>query len=292
MPSSKKTVGDESERSDAGSVPQSSVEPAGVHTRPLIYDLLPKVAMDVGAIGKKRRNEQQSYNFRGIDDVLDAIHEPLCRHGVTPTTRVFDVKYEIRPSSRGTPQSWILLMLEVTWNAPDGSSLSTVTAGEALDSGDKATNKAMSAALKYAYFQTFSIPLNEGDADSESPELGPRGPLSSAPATPPPLSPPPLRPDTPAMLAGLVSLFREMGCTDDRTSTGKADPGLAAAVVGYCSAGRSTLDDCRIDPVKAEDARVAIEMEAAINMKTGKTREEALRQVVDTSIEWSKSQNG
>ena len=41
------------------------------------------------------------------------------------------------------------------------------TYGEAMDSGDKATNKAMSAAYKYAAMQAFCIPT-EGDNDADA----------------------------------------------------------------------------------------------------------------------------
>jgi hypothetical protein len=51
--------------------------------------------------------------------------------------------------------------------AEDGSKHTVVTVGEAMDSGDKASNKAMSAAYKYAAFQTFCIPT-EGDNDADS----------------------------------------------------------------------------------------------------------------------------
>jgi hypothetical protein len=39
--------------------------------------------------------------------------------------------------------------------------------GEAMDSGDKSSNKAMSAAYKYAAFQAFCIPT-EGDNDADA----------------------------------------------------------------------------------------------------------------------------
>jgi hypothetical protein len=55
----------------------------------------------------------------------------------------------------------------------DGSSLEAVVYGEAMDSGDKATNKAMSAAHKYALLQTFLIPtedVEDSDADETTAE--------------------------------------------------------------------------------------------------------------------------
>jgi hypothetical protein len=46
--------------------------------------------------------------------------------------------------------------------------------GEAMDSGDKATNKAMSAAYKYACMQAFSIPTEgDNDADAHTHEVKP-----------------------------------------------------------------------------------------------------------------------
>ena len=66
--------------------------------------------------------------------------------------------------------------MEYDFFAEDGSK---VTVGpipaEGLDSGDKATNKALSAALKYALIQTFSVPTEDmAEADLESPEIGRR----------------------------------------------------------------------------------------------------------------------
>jgi hypothetical protein len=64
--------------------------------------------------------------------------------------------------------------MEYDFFAEDGSK---VTVGpipaEGLDSGDKATNKALSAALKYALIQTFSVPTEDmAEADLDSPEIG------------------------------------------------------------------------------------------------------------------------
>jgi hypothetical protein len=49
----------------------------------------------------------------------------------------------------------------------DGSMHTARVVGEAMDSADKATNKAMSAAYKYLCIQTFCIPT-EGDNDADA----------------------------------------------------------------------------------------------------------------------------
>lgn len=140
-----------------------------------IYAAIPKVAKAIGAIAKTRKNQQQGYQFRGIDDVLNACHDPLTEHGVFLTTEVSDITREERASRGGGVLIYTTLKLKVSFHAEDGSSVTTITAGEAMDSADKSTNKAMSAALKYAFFQTFTIPLEESDdADATTPEPTPR----------------------------------------------------------------------------------------------------------------------
>jgi hypothetical protein len=52
-------------------------------------------------------------------------------------------------------------------SAVDGSSHTVHVIGEAMDSADKATNKAMSAAYKYMAMQVFCIPT-EGDNDADA----------------------------------------------------------------------------------------------------------------------------
>lgn len=140
-----------------------------------IYSAIPKVAKAIGAISKDRTNQQQGFKFRGIDDVLNACHAPLTDHGVFCATEVSDLIREERQTKNGGVLNYTTLKMKVTFYAEDGSSISTTTYGEAMDSGDKSTNKAMSAALKYAFFQTFTIPLEEADdTDKTTHELAPR----------------------------------------------------------------------------------------------------------------------
>ena len=75
-------------------------------------------------------------------------------------------------------------------SACDGSKHTVKTYGEAMDSGDKATNKAMSAAYKYAAFQTFCIPT-EGDNDADAQTHEPKGYVVQPPAPAPAPAPPP-----------------------------------------------------------------------------------------------------
>jgi hypothetical protein len=73
-----------------------------------------------------------------------------------------------RISAKGGNLFYVTVEAEFDFvSAEDGSKHTVKTFGEAMDSGDKATNKAMSAAYKYAAFQAFAIPT-EGDNDADA----------------------------------------------------------------------------------------------------------------------------
>jgi len=119
-------------------------------------------------ISKDRTNEQQRYKFRGIDEVYNALSPLLAKHGLCILPRVLTRECVERESKQGAALFYVTVHMEFDFVASeDGSKHTVVTFGEAMDSGDKATNKAMSAAYKYACMQAFSIPT-EGDNDADT----------------------------------------------------------------------------------------------------------------------------
>jgi hypothetical protein len=149
----------------------------------------------IGAIGKESENTQQKYKFRGIDAVYNALNPVMSELGLFICPEILDHRREERISEKTyngqttqTVLKYSILTIKYTLYAPDGSNVSCVVVGEGMDSGDKASNKAMSVALKYACFQLFMIPTEEMvDPDAEVHEVAPKG-AKSAPkqATPPP----------------------------------------------------------------------------------------------------------
>jgi hypothetical protein len=133
-------------------------------------------------IGKDSKNTQQGYMFRGIDAVYNALSPLLAKHGLCILPRVISRECVERRSAKDTALFYITVGVEFDFVASeDGSKHTVVTYGEAMDSGDKATNKAMSAAYKYACMQAFSIPTEgDNDADSTTHEVKPRTPVSAA----------------------------------------------------------------------------------------------------------------
>jgi hypothetical protein len=119
-------------------------------------------------ISKSRSNQQQGYKFRGIDDVYNALSPLLAQHGLCILPRCTERICVERVNAKGTALFYVTVCAEFDFvSSEDGSKHTVTTYGEAMDSGDKATNKAMSAAYKYAAMQAFSIPT-EGDNDADA----------------------------------------------------------------------------------------------------------------------------
>lgn len=135
-----------------------------------VYKAINKVqeALSQAGISKDRRNQQQGYNFRGIDDVYNVLSPLLAKHGLCILPRMLSRQCEERQTAKGGTLFYVTVEAEFDFVcAEDGSKHTVKTFGEAMDSGDKATNKAMSAAYKYAAFQAFAIPT-EGDNDADA----------------------------------------------------------------------------------------------------------------------------
>lgn len=137
---------------------------------PQIYGLISKAMEEIGAIGKDSYNQQQKFKYRGVDAVMNALNPVMRKCGLFVTPEVLNQQREERQTQSGGRLLYSILTMRYTMYAPDGSSVSATVIGEGMDSGDKASNKAMSVAFKYAMFQLFCIPTEEMiDPDSETP---------------------------------------------------------------------------------------------------------------------------
>jgi hypothetical protein len=155
-----------------------------------VYKAINNVQADLSVLGitKDRRNMQGSgYNFRGIDDVYNTIAPLLAKHGLCILPRVLSRECVERVSQKGGALFYVTVDAEFDFvSAEDGTKHTVKTFGEAMDSGDKATNKAMSAAYKYACFQAFSIPTeSDNDADAHTHTPAPRVSATKTDLVPP-----------------------------------------------------------------------------------------------------------
>lgn len=142
------------------------------NTVPKIYEAISNVMADIGAVGKNKRNTQQNFMFRGIDDVMNALAPALVKNKVFIVPEVTQEERTERTTAKGGVLFYTRLHVTYHFYTVDGSEIQAKVIGEAMDSGDKATNKAMSIAYKYAAFQVFNIPTEEmQDPDAEVHEV-------------------------------------------------------------------------------------------------------------------------
>ena len=137
---------------------------------PMIYSALAGVIADVGTVAKDKINKQQGFKFRSIDDVYNALHPALAKNKVVIVPRILERTCEVvGKTQKGTDMIKVVCKIQFNFYAEDGSTVESIIVGEGLDTGDKATNKAMAIAYKYACFQVFCIPTEEmADPDGES----------------------------------------------------------------------------------------------------------------------------
>ena len=134
-----------------------------------IYESIAAIQADVDFIGKdKQTTGQTSYKYRGVDQVLNTLHPLFAKHKVFAVPEVLEVlNREWKTTKTGNSVVYQTARVRYTFYAEDGSNVSATVLGEAMDSGDKASNKCMSVAYKYACFQILSIPTEETTADPD-----------------------------------------------------------------------------------------------------------------------------
>lgn len=157
---------------------------------PQIHAAMIQVMELVGPISKDRKNQAQGYLFRGIDDFYEALQPIMVKAGVYTTSKIVGDHSEDRQSAKGGTLVYRILTIEYTfWCAFDGSFVTTTVIGEGMDSGDKASNKAMAVAHKYALMQAFAIPTVEPkDPEYDHHDVAPKQTYNKGPAyTPKPV---------------------------------------------------------------------------------------------------------
>lgn len=143
-----------------------------------VYKAIAKVSAALASqgIGKSQKNEKQNYKFRGIDTILNALAPILVENELIIIPRVINSEKSERATASGGVLIYTNLRVEFDLiSSKDGSKHTATIEGEAMDSGDKSTNKAMSIAYKYLAILTFCIPTEgENDPDFHSYEVAPK----------------------------------------------------------------------------------------------------------------------
>lgn len=136
---------------------------------PLIYGKLIEAARLMEGVEKGGENKSQGFKFRGIEQLTKACAPIFKEVGIVMVPYMRNVPDPAQPA-KGFRS---IIEAGYTFYAEDGSSVTARTIGEGVDTYDKATNKAMSAAFKYALLQTLCIGDPDDDADGHAPPSEP-----------------------------------------------------------------------------------------------------------------------
>lgn len=142
---------------------------------PDVIEAIGRMTEELAKIGisKDKKNADQKYNFRGIDDIRNAI-APLQKDcGLLIVPRLMKREQIERTTKNGGFALQVIVSMEFDFiSRKDGSKLTVPAVNEAVDYSDKATNKAISQAYKTVCINVFNIPTEgEDDTDEEKKEL-------------------------------------------------------------------------------------------------------------------------
>lgn len=151
----------------------AATRPTGPHVYAAIAAVMGALSKDGITKDRKASGGGANYAFRGVDDVYNTLSSILAEQRLCIIPRVLSRECVERTSKNGGALFYTAVDVEFDLvSAIDGSSHTARTSGEAMDSSDKSTNKAMSAAYKYMAFQTFCIPTEaDNDADASGHEV-------------------------------------------------------------------------------------------------------------------------
>lgn len=118
-----------------------------------------------GVVVQKKKSEGLNYAFASIDDMIAVIRPALTKHGIVVyPSGVSDMTRTVEPNAKGTPMTNVSALFTFTFAHGESDTYAYAQVpGEGRDSSDKAHNKALTAAYKYALKQTLMI--ETGDAE-------------------------------------------------------------------------------------------------------------------------------
>lgn len=139
-----------------------------------VTQALAAVMAEVRGVGKDGFHDAPGakFKFRGIDAIVNAVGPAMRNHGVIVTPQLVDVTRRDVSTSQGKASRETCVIVKYIFTGPDGTTLETIVPGEAMDSADKGTAKAMSVAFRIALLQALCLPTDDADPDSHHYERG------------------------------------------------------------------------------------------------------------------------
>lgn len=139
-----------------------------------LYQKLANITGEIGVIAKDGNNQQQKYKYIEYETIAGKFRELFSKYGVVLIPSMVEQERSAITTSRGSSGVSTVCHFEFTVVNADKPDDRFVVKwqGEAADYGDKATNKAATAAVKYYLMRQFNISSKgDEDPDSQTPEV-------------------------------------------------------------------------------------------------------------------------
>ena len=154
---------------------QPAPAPEDIPRRPVHQAILAAME-DVRAVGKDSLYNQGGtrFQFRGVEAVMNAVAPAARRHGLIPA--VVDIGREYKEGTTKAGGAKLDCYVTVTWNVygPDGDHITVMSAGEASDTADKATSKALAVARRNMWVDLLCLATQDWDENAPQIERGER----------------------------------------------------------------------------------------------------------------------
>lgn len=134
-----------------------------------IFQRINAISLEAGALAPESKGGVP-FAFRGIDGTVAHLTPFLHKYGVFAAPKVLEAKVRDREvGSRVVKTTEVVV--EYTFYGPDGSSVTTVSAGLADDFADRSTAQAMSVAYRIALLQLFHLPTHSKEPEETGQEV-------------------------------------------------------------------------------------------------------------------------
>lgn len=130
-----------------------------------VHEAFAALQRDVVMIPKTQRNNDAGFDFRGVDDVMDAIGPAQRRHGLFILQRVIKWTSERYRTTEGVGMKAVEVEVEFTIYGPMGDTIAGSAVGDAADRADRALAAAQSVAYRTFLLTGTSMPTRQTDPD-------------------------------------------------------------------------------------------------------------------------------
>jgi hypothetical protein len=150
-----------------------------------IYQIIARITREAGALAPVQAGGVP-FAFRGISDTINHLSPYLKKYGAVIIPEVLEHVISSREISGNKAITQTAVTVRYTVYAPDGTSVSGVSAGLAQDYADRSTAQALSVAMRVFLLQTFALPTNDPEPEAHGQEVQAyiANAAASAPAAP------------------------------------------------------------------------------------------------------------